>query len=455
MSADQASSWIEKSTINSIIQGGTEAMHDAVLVLDRNTDLFTYQMHQQAYGILCEMYDRGVEINKISFYGELLRRKIDKKRCDDYLSSISKADIFTVKESYLALKDKALGRNLDAAVSSVISDIRDQRYTNHDILYKLQRIVEQQAEIHVPDDSKPICDIVDKTALSIEESCRIRRTGKLPGIASNFKTLDTITGGLKASDLVVVAGRPSMGKTAFMLSYALNAARDGEPILIFSLEMSKEALVKRLTSQVSGIDLSCIMNGELTDLGLHRVNGALREIAKLPVYIDDTSGLDLTMMRAKIMKYMRKSKIKAVFVDYLGLMRMPKAGSREQEVAQTTGKLKAMAKEFNIPIVTLAQLNRTSAQREDKRPEMSDLRESGAIEQDADVVMLVHRPEFVGKTEYKDGSSTRNVGEILIAKQRNGPVGDVRLTYNKRCAQFLNYDEDFQFEDKNEEPIPF
>lgn len=455
MSADQSSSWIEKSTINSIIQGGTEAMHDAVLILDRNTDLFTYQMHQQAYGILCDMYDKGTEINKLSFYGEMLRRNIDKKRSDDYLSMISKADIFTVKESYLALKDRALGRNLDAAVSDVVNDIRDERYTNHDILYKLQRIVEQQAEVHVPDESKSIADLTDLTALSIEESCRVRRTGKLPGIASRFKNLDVLTGGLKPADLVVVAGRPSMGKTAFMLSYALNAARDGEPILIFSLEMSKEALVKRLVSQMSGIDLSCIMNGELTDLGLHRVNAALREVAKLPIHIDDTSGIDLTMVRAKTMKHLRKHKIKGVFIDYLGLMRMPKAGSREQEVAQTTGKLKAMAKEFHIPIVALAQLNRTSAQREDKRPEISDLRESGAIEQDADVVMLVHRPEFVGKTEYKDGSSTRNVGEILIAKQRNGPVGDVRLTYNKRCAQFLDYDEDFQFEDKNEEPIPF
>ncbi len=289
-------------------------------------------------------------------------------------------------------------------------------------------------------------DIVIDRALKRMEELSSKEAG-LSGVPSGFTNLDRITSGWQPSDLVIIAARPSMGKTAFMLSMARNMAVEHEkPVAIFSLEMSSLQLVNRLIVSETELAAEKIRNGRLQKFEWEQLEIKLKSLLKAPIFIDDTPAISVFELRAKARRLKLEHKIELLVVDYLQLMSGPpdSQGNREQEVSSISRSLKAIAKELDIPIIALSQLNRSVELRAgDKRPQLSDLRESGAIEQDADIVIFIHRPEKYGLTEDSEGRSTIGLAEIIIAKHRNGAVGDIQLRFRSEQAKFLELDDDF------------
>lgn len=272
------------------------------------------------------------------------------------------------------------------------------------------------------------------------------RTSGLSGLESGYRELDKITSGWQNSDLIIIAARPAMGKTAFVLSMAKNMAVNfNTPIAVFSLEMSKLQLVNRLISNVAELDGAKIKSGDLSDYEWQQTLARLNALFGAPLYIDDSPSLSIFELRTKARRLVREKNIKMIIIDYLQLMNASgmKYGSREQEVSMISRSLKQLAKELEIPIIALSQLNRSVESRTDnKRPQLSDLRESGAIEQDADMVCFIHRPEYYLRSgEDAEGNDIRGLAEFIIAKHRSGSVGDVKMRFRSMFARFENWDE--------------
>ena len=263
-----------------------------------------------------------------------------------------------------------------------------------------------------------------------------QRTDPITGVSSGFNELDERTSGLQSGDLIIVAGRPSMGKTSFAMNIAEDAAvASGLPVAVFSMEMPAEALTMRMLSSLGRIDQLRVRTGKLHDDDWPRLTSALTLLADTKVFIDDTPALTPTEMRSRCRRLKREHGLGMVVVDYLQLMQV--AGSSENrtnEISEISRSLKALAKEMGVPVIALSQLNRSLEQRQDKRPVMSDLRESGAIEQDADLILFIYRDEV-----YNENSPEKGVAEIIIAKQRNGPIGKIKLTFLGHITKFENY----------------
>lgn len=270
----------------------------------------------------------------------------------------------------------------------------------------------------------------------------------LSGLQTGYRDLDKITSGWQNSDLIIIAARPAMGKTAFVLSMAKNMAVDYNiPIAIFTLEMSNVQLIKRLISNVAGLEGEKIKSGRLSNEEEIRLHSRIRNIYGAPLYLDETPGLSITELRTKARRLVREKGVRMIMIDYLQLMNATglKLGSREQEVSTISRSLKALAKELDIPIIALSQLNRSTESREDKRPVLSDLRESGAIEQDADIVCFIHRPEYYTKaTEDGEGNNIRGLAYLIVAKHRSGAVGDVKLHFVSKFAKFENWEDGYE-----------
>ena len=274
------------------------------------------------------------------------------------------------------------------------------------------------------------------------------RTDGLSGLESGFTKLDKMTSGWQNSDLIIIAARPAMGKTAFVLSMAKNIAVNfRNPVALFSLEMSNVQLVNRLISNVCEIPSEKIKSGQLADYEWQQLDYKLRDLLDAPLYVDDTPSLSVFELRTKARRLVREHGVRVIIIDYLQLMNASgmSFGSRQEEVSTISRSLKGLAKELNIPIIALSQLNRGVENREGeegKRPQLSDLRESGAIEQDADMVCFIHRPEYYKIYTSADGSDLRGMAEIIIAKHRNGAVGDVRLRFIGQYTRFQNPEDD-------------
>jgi replicative DNA helicase len=275
-------------------------------------------------------------------------------------------------------------------------------------------------------------------------------SGGLTGVASGFTKLDDITSGWQPSDLVIIAGRPAMGKTSFALSIAKNVAVNyDEPIAFFSLEMNNVQLVNRLISNTCEIAGNKMLSGQLTPDEWERLDKNLQKLKEAPLYIDDTPGLSVFELRTKARRLVREKGVKVIMIDYLQLMNANgmKFNSRQEEVSTISRSLKGLAKELDIPILALSQLNRTVENREGlegKRPQLSDLRESGAIEQDADMVLFVHRPEYYHIFQDEKGNDLHGMAQIIIAKHRKGATGDVLLTFQGEYTRFENPEDGFR-----------
>jgi replicative DNA helicase len=273
----------------------------------------------------------------------------------------------------------------------------------------------------------------------------LQRGGKtVTGVPTGFADLDELTSGFQPADLVVIAARPSMGKTALTLNIAQHAAIEAQvPIAFFSLEMSKESLVQRMLTSEARVDAQRLRKGMLRDDDFPRLARAAGILSSAPVYIDDTPGISMLEMRSKARRLKADADLGLIVVDYLQLMQGPaNSESRQQEVSTISRGLKSLAKELGVPVVALSQLSRAPEQRagEDKgRPQLSDLRESGAIEQDSDVILFIYRPEVYFGPVDKDGNSLEGRAEIIVGKQRNGPIGSVNLFFHKQYTRFESY----------------
>ena len=344
------------------------------------------------------------------------------------------------------VSQKFLARRLITFASQVSAGAFDESNDVDDLLQQAEGMLFDISQTHLKREVTQV-DPVLNLALEQIQNAANTQTG-LSGLQTGYTGLDKMTSGWQNSDLIIIAARPAMGKTAFVLSMAKNMAIDYSiPVAIFTLEMANVQLVKRLISNVADLNGEVIKSGQLTPEEWDRLNSRIRNVYNAPLYLDETPGLSITELRTKARRLVREHGVRLIMIDYLQLMNATgmKLGSREQEVSTISRSLKALAKELNIPIIALSQLNRSTETREDKRPVLSDLRESGAIEQDADIVCFIHRPEYYTKSsEDANGNDIRGLAELIVAKHRSGAVGDVKLRFVSKYARFENWDDGYQ-----------
>lgn len=338
---------------------------------------------------------------------------------------------------------KSLSRRLISFSSEVLTHAYEDEEDIEDQLERAQGVLFDLSQNNLKKQVRPIGPLIKETVQEIQVAAN--RTEGISGITSGFPGIDKMTSGWQRSDLIIIAARPAMGKTAFVLSMAKNMAVDHDiPVAVFNLEMSAIQVVKRLITNVCEIPGEVIKNGRLEQHQWVQLDTKIKELEQKPLYIDDTPSLSIFELRTKARILASEFGIKVIIIDYLQLMNASgmNFGNREQEVSMVSRSLKILAKELNIPIIALSQLNRSVETRKaensnSKRPQLSDLRESGAIEQDADIVCFIHRPEYYKIYVDDDGNPTEGIAEFIIAKHRNGPVGDVRLSFRSEFVKFL------------------
>ena len=340
------------------------------------------------------------------------------------------------------LAQKYLARQLISFSSRIETKAFDETVDVDELMQEAEGNLFEISQKNMKQDYTQIDPVIQQAVEILQNASQ--NSGGLTGIPTGYTKLDEMTSGWQKSDLVIIAGRPAMGKTSFALSVAKNIAVDyHEPIAFFSLEMNNVQLVNRLISNTCEIAGSKILNGQLTPDEWERLDKNLRKLTGTPLYIDDTPGLSVFELRTKARRLVREKGVKIIMIDYLQLMNANgmKFGSRQEEVSTISRSLKGLAKELDIPILALSQLNRTVENREGlegKRPQLSDLRESGAIEQDADMVLFVHRPEYYHIFTDEKGNDLHGMAQIIIAKHRKGATGDVLLTFRGEFTRFQN-----------------
>jgi replicative DNA helicase len=415
-----------------------EAISKTLEILD--DAVFYKPSHQMIFKAMVGLFEKNEAVDSITLVEELRRRgQLDEIGGPVYISELTMRVTSAANVEYHAkiVLEKALLRNLISASTEITSRAFNETEDALDLLDDAEQKIFQISEKRMKKSFLSMRDAVFST-MEMLESIHGKHSG-VTGVPSGFSQLDNWTGGFQASDLVIVAGRPSMGKTAFVLSAARNAAIDhGIAVAFFSLEMSSQQLVLRLICAEARVNAHNVRTGRLPDDQWRQLSTRIGKLHAAKIFIDDTPALGILELRAKARRLKVEHNIGMVIVDYLQLMQGPKsAQSREQEISMISRSLKALAKELNLPVLALSQLNRAVEARSDKRPVLADLRESGAIEQDADVVLFVHRPEMYG-IKIEGDKSVENIADIIIGKQRNGPTADVQLSFIKEFARFEN-----------------
>lgn len=397
--------------------------------------------HQAIFGAIHNLAMQQKPVDVLTVVEELKRRgELEQVGGAVYVAELTDkvASAAHIEYHSRIISQKYLARQLITFSSDVVNQAFDDMVDIDDLMQETESRLFEISQRNVKKDVIQINPVI-KEALANLEIAANREDG-LSGLPSGFKKLDEFTSGWQNSDLVIIAARPAMGKTALVLSMAKNMAVNYKfPIGVFSLEMSNVQLVNRLIVNVCQIEGEKIKSGRLDDHEWERLDSKIKELYDAPIFVDDTPSLSIFELRTKARRLVREHGVKILVIDYLQLMNASgmNYGSREQEVSMISRSLKGLAKELNIPIIALSQLNRgvESRQGEGKRPQLSDLRESGAIEQDADIVCFIHRPEYYKITEDEHGS-TAGLAEIVISKHRNGPTGIVRMRFENEFALF-------------------
>ena len=417
-----------------------EAIGKALEIIDQ--DSFYRDDHQKIFSVVVNLYDKNQPVDIITVSDELTKRKeLDNIGGRVYLLELTEKIATTANIEYhcnIVLEKSTLRKLIDTS-TRIVSQCYDAALDVDDLLDRAEQGIFNISEKRIKEGFIPIGELLPHTFEAIEEYQK--KGGMVTGLSTGFFELDTLTGGLQNSDLVVVASRPSMGKTALCLSIAEHVAIEEEtPIGIFSLEMAKSQLAQRMLCSRARFSTYKMRTGRISDHEYSNLAVAVGPLAEAKIFIDDTPNIGILQMRAKARRLKAQHDVGVIIVDYLQLMQGPKnAESRQQEISLISRSLKGLAKELNIPVIAVSQLSRKVEDRGgDKRPLLADLRESGAIEQDADVVIFVYRPEFYGIEKFKDGAPSEGVAEIILSKHRNGPTGDLRLTFIKDYARFEN-----------------
>ncbi|MCT4603920.1 MAG: replicative DNA helicase [Marinifilum sp.] len=407
-------------------------------------DSFYKDAHQKIYKAIMNLSTKEEPIDILTVTEELKREgTLDDVGGPFYITQLTNrvASAAHIEFHARIIAQKHIQRELIRVSSDIQNQAFDDSIDVADLLDKAQQEVFDIAEGNIKKESAHIRPLADEVINQIVEAGK--RPDGLSGVPSGFTALDRITSGWQKSDLVIIAARPSMGKTAFVLSMTRNMAVEHKaPIAIFSLEMGGDQLVKRMISSETELGSEKLRNGKLEDFEWEQLHVKIKDLVDAPIYVDDTPGLSIYELRSKCRRLKAKYDIGCVIIDYLQLMTAGSdmRGNREQEVSLISRQLKIIAKELNIPVIALSQLNRGVEQRtgDAKKPMLSDLRESGAIEQDADMVLFIHRPERYGITEDAEGNSLIGIADIIIAKHRNGAVGEIQLRFRNQLARFMD-----------------
>jgi replicative DNA helicase len=396
---------------------------------------FYFETHRLLFSVLYKVWeDKGKDWDDI-----VLRSYLEKRGLEDRISmnlvyalAQEAAEGQLLFEAIRSVKEKAgLRRAIDVSLE-VLKDVK----SSSDLSLLVEKAIGRLQEISEKYQPSRYSHIKEATNRVLEFLDKRRNAERLiTGVPSGFLDLDRLTAGFQPSDLVVIAARPGMGKSSFMLSMVLNLAFEEKvPLGIFSLEMSEEQLVLRMLSMISGVPLQNMRQGFLPDEDWEKVLRAALELSSRDIYIDDSPSLSTTELRIRSRKLKQEKGVGIIFVDYLQLLKTPyRHATRQEEVAEISRNLKALAKELEVPVVALAQLSRQVEQRADKRPQLADLRESGQIEQDADLIIFIHRPEVYKKNPPPE---EEGLAEIIVAKQRQGPTGIVKLAFDKDTTVF-------------------
>ena len=420
-----------------------EALNKALEIL--RPDDFYRQSHRKIFSALIDLANRGEPADLVTLTAALQQEgELDAVGGSSYLATLVDYVPTAANITYYCrlVKEKSISRHL----IRVATEIATRGYEGGEVEKALDWAEKSIFEI-TGMKTRPSYfatrDILKDTFKTIEKL--FERKELVTGVPSGFTDLDTMTAGLQPGDLVIIAARPSMGKTAFILNlveYAAVHSQSKAPTIIFSLEMSKESLVQRMLCSISKVDASRLRTGHLGESDWPKLTNGAGLLSEAPIYIDDTPAISVLELRAKARRLKAEKNLGLIVVDYLQLMQGHNAENRQQEISEISRSLKALAKELSVPVVALSQLNRSLENRTDKRPVMADLRESGAIEQDADVIMFIYRETvYCEACKKRDGSCDKGHekdAEIVIGKQRNGPIGTVHLTFRGEYTRFEN-----------------
>lgn len=409
---------------------------DALTALD-----FYEEKHRRIYEAIIKLYEKHRPIDALTLSNQLKE--------DGFLDIVGGAAYLTELANYVPtaahaehyadiIKQKSMRRRLIKAAQDTVDLGYDESKSIQEVIETAESDLFNVSQQHVKQDIQSIENILADSFERLDELHRNK--GKVRGVPTGFKDMDNILAGWQRSDLVILAARPAMGKTAVALNFAHNVAVKAEqPVLLFSLEMSKEQLVDRLLAMESGVDAWNIRTGNLSDADFEKIGNAMGALSEAPIYIDDTPGITVSEMRTKARREQHQRQLGLIIVDYLQLMsgssRFGSDGNRVQEISEISRGLKLIARELNVPVIALSQLSRSVENRSPRIPLLADLRESGSIEQDADIVMFLYREDY-----YEPETQRKNITDIIISKHRNGPTGKVELYFEKEKQRFKSLD---------------
>ena len=436
---------MEEALIKRVLPHSVEAEQSVIgsMIMDRDAIMTASEVitsedfYQSQYGVLfdamLELYNEGKPVDLVTLQERLREKDVPPEISSlefvrDLLDAVPTSA--NVRHYATIVQEKSMLRKLIKDIANTCYLAREK---TEDILEETEKKIFDLLQYRSTGDFVPIKQVVLNALDKIEKASKNK--GTVTGIPTGFIDLDYKTSGFQPSDLILIAARPSMGKTAFVLNVAQHMAfKEGKTVAIFSLEMSKEQLVNRLFSLESKVDSQALRTGNLTDEDWAKLIEGAAVVGKSNLIIDDTPGISIAELRSKCRKFKLEHDLGIIIIDYLQLMSGGKhSESRQQEISEISRSLKAVARELNVPVVALSQLSRAVEQRPDHRPMLSDLRESGAIEQDADVVMFLYRDDY-----YNKDTDKKNIAEVIIAKQRNGPIGTVELVWLPNYTKFAN-----------------
>jgi len=422
----------EQSILGAILIDN-DALPKALEILDPED--FYKQSHRKIFNVMIELFEKSEPIDMITLTDDLKRRdEMEAVGGISYLSSLVNMipTAANVKYHSKIVREKALLRGLLRSATEIAGRVYEDNLDAEELVDYAERSIFDISDKRIKASFVTLKEVIKDSFEMIERLYDKKET--VSGVPSGFRDLDDLTTGFQKGDLIVIGGRPSMGKTAFSLNVAQHVGLElKEPVAIFSLEMAKEQLAFRMLCSEAMVDSSSIRKGFIKKEDWHKLTSAASNLTGAPIFIDDSSGINALELRAKARRLKMEHGLSLVIVDYLQLMRG--RGSferREQEISEISRSLKALAKELSVPVIAVSQLNRSVEQRRPPTPILADLRESGAIEQDADVILFLYRDEIYNK-EAKKGQA-----EVIIAKQRNGPTGTVNLSFISNCTRFLN-----------------
>ncbi|MEZ5016260.1 MAG: replicative DNA helicase [Flavipsychrobacter sp.] len=425
-----------------------------VLEIIQSADCFYVDAHQKIYAAIRRLFDKGMPVDLLTVTEEL--RKSNELEIVGGAYYITKLTMSVVSSAHVEahariVMEKFIQRELIRISSQVIGEAYEDSTDVFDLLDKAESNLYEITDKHLRKNFSSLKDVLVRTVHEIEEAKN--RKDDMTGVPSGFTDLDKLTSGWQKTDLIILAARPAVGKTAFSLNLAMNAAMNSKkpyPVAVFSLEMGSGQIVKRMLAAVTEVHMNAITKGRMQEHEFIQMTQRMNKLASAQIFLDDQAALNIFELRAKARRLKQKHDIQLIIIDYLQLMQasVDKGGNREQEISKISRDLKALAKELDIPIIALSQLNRSVESRKDSKvPQLSDLRESGAIEQDADMVMFLYRPEYYGIENDEMGQPIEGETHVHIAKHRNGSTDTVKIRFIKEFQKFVDMpNDDFGFD---------